>query len=643
MKYRADIDGLRAVAIIPVVLYHAGIKLFSGGYIGVDVFFVISGYLITSLITDDIEKNRFTLKNFYFRRIKRIFPALYLVLAVTAAAAYFVFLPLDFTGYGKSLTATVYFLSNVLFWRESGYFAEASELKPLLHTWSLAVEEQFYIFYPLALAAVSKFMKKRYAAAVSVIFIFSLVLSSIGVYVKHSAAFYLLPSRAWELMLGALAAFSFMPRLERPALRNLLSVTGLCFVAASIFIYDSSAKFPGLNALLPCIGTFLLIYAGQHEENAVSRILDRKLPVFVGHLSYSWYLWHWVLFAFRNYVDNVTADYFLKSNIFIIIFSLFLAYLSYTFVEKPFKNLKYSSAGKLFAGTAIVMLLLSSAGFLIVRNGGFPERFDRRVVELEKAKNDRINVKDGLRILRDGQGEVTQDATPKIGMQSVSPSFVLWGDSHAQAIAPGIDKIAEEAGRSGLILSYGGCLPVIGIDDGSNFICTGFKNKSFDFIVNSKNVDTVIMSAWWSNSFNRLSVNEYNNTKQSFIDTVNRLEETGKKVLILSDVPSLKYSVPQTLAKSVYFSSAHPSLFKAPSIKITSAEYAEIQKKTGEIFRTVADKTGAQIIDISEPLCRGSYCEIVGEEPYYFDDNHLSIYGSLFITSQMHSEFVTLF
>jgi peptidoglycan/LPS O-acetylase OafA/YrhL len=267
MKYRADIDGLRAFAIIPVVLYHAGITMFSGGFVGVDVFFVISGYLITTIILNDIEKGKFSIASFYFRRIKRIFPALYFFFIVTSIACWFLYMPADLKAYGKSLFGSVFFISNIVFWRESGYFDTASELKPLLHTWSLSVEEQFYIFFPVLMIILAKYFRKKYVPAVLTIFILSFLISIYATPRMPSASFFLLPTRAWELMIGCLLALGVFPKTNNIRLLNLASFIGLFMLLLSIFVYEHGTPFPGYQALLPCVGTALIIYTGGFSNN----------------------------------------------------------------------------------------------------------------------------------------------------------------------------------------------------------------------------------------------------------------------------------------------------------------------------------------------------------------------------------------
>ena len=263
MKYRADIDGLRAIAVLSVIFFHTGIPGFSGGFVGVDVFFVISGYLITSIILKDIQSGQFSIARFYERRIRRIFPALFPVISFTLVVATFLFDPISFESFGKSITATTIFGSNILFWRESGYFDASAITKPLLHTWSLAVEEQFYIFFPLLLIAINRFSKNRYFQWILGICVFSLLTSIYGVYTHQVATFYLVPTRAWELLFGSLLSLGVIPELKSNVHRNIVSIIGLGLIIFSVGFYNESTLFPGISAMAPVMGSSFIIYSGM--------------------------------------------------------------------------------------------------------------------------------------------------------------------------------------------------------------------------------------------------------------------------------------------------------------------------------------------------------------------------------------------
>jgi len=278
LKYRPDIDGLRAIAVLAVLFFHTGVPGFSGGFVGVDIFFVISGFLITSIILKDIKEEQFSIARFYERRIRRIFPALFPVIAFTLAVGAYLFDANAFKDLGQSITATTLFSSNILFWRESGYFAAASFTKPLLHTWSLAVEEQFYIFFPLALVFIHRFLKSRYILWIGIAIILSLGASIWGVYYKPSPTFYLVPTRAWELLAGSVLALGVLPNPSSAWLRNLLSATGLGLIMYSVGFYTEVTLFPGHNAIAPVMGAWLIIYSnrggyGNRQQSTFSKAI----------------------------------------------------------------------------------------------------------------------------------------------------------------------------------------------------------------------------------------------------------------------------------------------------------------------------------------------------------------------------------
>ncbi|MEO1020870.1 MAG: acyltransferase, partial [Pseudomonadota bacterium] len=303
LNYRPDIDGLRALAVLAVVFYHAGFDIVGGGFVGVDVFFVISGYLITSIIMKDIQSaDGFSIAKFYERRARRIFPALFAVIFASSIAAFFILTPLELDRFARSAIAATLFVSNIFFRYQTGYFAGDADEQPLLHTWSLAVEEQFYIFFPLFLMFVHRFLPRRISLLVLLVAIVSLAMALVGIRFSTAAAFYLAPPRAWELMLGALLALGAVPTLRWRLGRELVAIVGLAAIAWSVTRFDEATIFPGFAALLPTFGTAALIWAGMGPGTSlVNRLLSQKPLVFVGLISYSLYLWHWPLIVFHEF------------------------------------------------------------------------------------------------------------------------------------------------------------------------------------------------------------------------------------------------------------------------------------------------------------------------------------------------------
>ena len=401
LQYRPEIDGLRALAVLPVIFFHAGFDLFSGGYVGVDVFFVISGYLITSIIIREYHAGRFSFADFYERRARRILPALFLVMLTSLIGAYFILMPGEFKDYAQSLFAVSLFSSNFLFWTESGYFDTLAELKPLLHTWSLAVEEQYYILFPPVLFLLWSHNKKyRTLLVLTVLGILSLALAQAGLVYGHTkASFFLFPSRAWELFAGSLCAICLYYQeidkkdilLKRQKICELLAFIGLSLIIIPVFLYDENTPFPGLTALLPVFGTVLIIlFATGHRYT--QKILSHNIFVFIGLISYSAYLWHQPLFAYvRYYMQGTPSDLVF---IGLTILSLFLAYLSWKFIEAPFRKKTFLSRRQIFLFSVMGLLLFAGLGIAGHISNGFPQRFSpesrtmlQQLDELDKQRN----------------------------------------------------------------------------------------------------------------------------------------------------------------------------------------------------------------------------------------------------------------
>ncbi|MFZ6690048.1 acyltransferase family protein [Undibacterium sp. SXout11W] len=385
MQYRKEVDGLRAIAILPVILFHAGSKIFSGGFVGVDIFFVISGYLITNIILAEKVEGKFSLLRFYERRARRIIPTLFCVLFVTLPFAWFWMLPDQLKEFSESLIAVSAFSSNILFWKQSGYFDASSELKPLLHTWSLAVEEQYYVLFPLLLSIFLKLSNSLTAlrAFFVLLFISSFYFSQAILVTHASEAFYLLPSRAWELLLGALIPLVFSDSCKKNITlvkAEFLAAFGLTCILTSIFFYDGKTPFPGFYALLPTMGAFLiLMYADARTY--VGKLLSHKLISGIGLISYSAYLWHQPILAFYKIK---TSQIELSNSIQVLYFVIviLLSIFSYIYIETPFRSKERVSRSKLFIlviSGSVLFVVLGILGF--VNNGFYSFKTSKIAVE----------------------------------------------------------------------------------------------------------------------------------------------------------------------------------------------------------------------------------------------------------------------
>lgn len=368
MKYRAEIDGLRALAVVPVLLFHAGFELFSGGFTGVDVFFVISGYLITTILIEDIENKRFSIVNFYERRARRILPALFFVMLVCIPFAWMWMIPDPLENFGQSLVAATLSANNVLLYLTTGYWDLASEFKPLLHTWSLGVEEQYYILFPLILLSTWRFGTRIALLTICFIASVSLVLSDWLSRENPEAAFFLIHTRAWELLAGSISAFVVQRRGVQK--NNLLSLIGLAAIIFSIFFYDETTPFPSRYALVPVIGVVLLILYAD-KETIAAKLLSIKSLVGIGLISYSAYLWHQPLFAFSKIYRKTEPPPLL--NVLLIIITFFLAYTTWKYIEKPFRNNRVKPAVFLFVITTSTIVLLGF-GYSAHKRHGFVQR-----------------------------------------------------------------------------------------------------------------------------------------------------------------------------------------------------------------------------------------------------------------------------
>ncbi len=347
MNYRREIDGLRALAIIPVLVFHAGFNFISGGFVGVDVFFVISGFLITGIIVNQLENKKFSLTQFYEKRARRILPALFFVTAITTVFAWVILSPEDLLSYSKSLVSVALYVSNIFFAFDGGYFETAAELKPLLHTWSLSVEEQYYLFFPLLLILLWNLSRRHILSLIVCIAVCSIVIAEWGIRHFPVLAYFSLPSRAWELAIGAFCAIISSQdkwTVRNKNVRQLLGIIGLALISISVFFFDSHTPFPGFYALFPTLGSALiLIYA--KNDTFVGKLLSHKFFVGIGLISYSLYLWHQPIFAFyRNYVEQPSA----VAMLFLVFLSLALSYCSWKYIESPFRDVHRFSQKKIF-------------------------------------------------------------------------------------------------------------------------------------------------------------------------------------------------------------------------------------------------------------------------------------------------------
>ena len=637
MKYRAEIDGLRALAVLPVILFHAGFEWFSGGFVGVDVFFVISGYLITTIIISEIAEGKFSIANFYERRARRILPALFFVMAACLPFAWLWLPPNDLIDFGQSLIAVSTFSSNILFWSESGYFDTAAELKPLLHTWSLAVEEQYYILFPIFLMLTWRLGIKWVLILLSVVFLLSLGVAQWGAYNKPSATFFLLPTRGWEILVGVFAALYLKHNtyLKSHFLNQALSLIGFGMIVYSIIAFDETTPFPSLYALVPIIGTGLLILCAV-PKTYVHKLLSLKFIVGIGLISYSAYLWHQPLLAFaRHRILGDVSDIML---IALCSISLLLAWLSWKFIEAPFRNRKTLTRNKVFLFSIGCIFIFSSIGLsMYLKNG-----YDGRVGFSEELTNS--FKRPSLDNCFDKPFNHSAEKWGCIlGRSEGGINIILFGDSHSLSLKTLIDQKAKEKDIKVFYTGSSGCLPFIGIypkrNDQYQRNCNLLNERIFE-LAKSNDVDGIILSARWSyytyGDYDFKGAQLVSNMQEgpftlqhsidtftsALEDTVNNYNSIDVPIHLITQPPHQKYS-PQ----SVYFKSAK-GINSVESLSVRRSDFDRLNEIPINAFYKYENKIN--IHNITDLFCDEYVC-LIGERDrsFYYDDSHLSSDGAL--------------
>ncbi|HEV2271648.1 MAG TPA: acyltransferase family protein [Steroidobacteraceae bacterium] len=607
--HRPDIDGLRAVAVLPVMAYHAGIGLVPGGFIGVDVFFVISGYLITQVLLQDIARDRFSVLNFYERRVRRIAPALLGALIGTSIVCAWYGIPAEVLDYGRSLIAATLSASNFYFWRTSGYFSAPALTQPLLHTWSLAVEEQFYIFWPLCLFAGWRFFGNRLALATLIATAASFALSAVGAFVAPSGTFYLLPTRAWELFLGALLALGMFPRPLKAVARNILALLGVVLIAGSALRIHSDMPFPGALAAPACVGAFLVILAGRDGTSLTGRLLSWRPIAFVGLISYSLYLWHWPLIVFQR-------DYGLllipgapdrEQKLLVIGCSFVLGTISWRFIEQPFRvGVLRPSRQALFKITAAAAAITIAFGASAWAAGGFPSRYSPQQLRIAA-----FLIHDGSAhidpcFLHESTGPNSFPASC-LEMNAQKRNFLLLGDSHAWELAYGLR--AEYPDINFLQATASDCFPALRHDWKEAQFCVHAMDAVLrDFLANHR-VDGVIIAARWdSGCLPRIA------------QTLAWLHQRAIPVTLVG--PTLVYDLPLPRLMLTSERTGQPALIEQHLTRGLWALDTEML--------AIARENGTQYVSMLRMFCPRQ-CNLTDESglPLIFDQEHVTNIGSI--------------
>ncbi|MEQ1617505.1 MAG: acyltransferase family protein [Terricaulis sp.] len=595
MQHRPEIDGLRAIAIIPVLLFHAGIGAVSGGYVGVDVFFVISGYLITRLIREDLEAGRFSILGFYNRRIRRILPALVFVVVATIVAALLFLTPTALSDFSKSLASVSAFASNFYFWKASGYFENSALLRPLLHTWSLAVEEQFYIFMPIAAYLVHRYFRKRWLAIFAAAAISSFALSMLATQRAPTANFFLLPTRAWELLVGALLAGAALPAVGALA-RQALSLAGLTLICWAVFAYNEATPFPGVAALAPCLGACLIIAFADARENWIGRVLASKPMVAIGLISYSLYLVHWPIAVFWRTLTLRAPD--VLDAACIIALSLAIAAFSWRFVEQPFRKRGGASNAKVIAIGVAALAALGALGVFGWATNGLPQRFPAQA-RVETAREAEALWRNGICFYQHDIPYESWRPERCVSNPNGEVPVLLWGDSFAAHYVPGI----LQAGGRARVYQYtaAGCPPVLSYYSYALPQCQGFNQNALR-IIDELNIKRVILSARWVNLRRR--------GLDGLRSTLDALAQRDVEVFVIGQSPMFITAVPEIVARTgedAWSMSIDPSINDA--LRAVSAD--------------------AHFIDPIPSLCRRGECRLRAPEGYlYWDDGHFTELGA---------------
>lgn len=612
MTYRKDIDGLRAIAVLSVLLFHGFPDLVPGGFVGVDVFFVISGFLITSIILRDINQSKFSIFNFYDRRIRRILPALIAVVLVTAAIGWIALVPvLEYKELSQSIASIGLFVSNMFFWYKSDYFAQSSELQPLLHTWSLSVEEQFYFIWPLLLMLLFKFRQriKPYLVVILLTFM-SLIFSQLMISHDSSAAFYWAPSRFWELSAGGLLAFLPAHSPKSPKFLWVVQSIALGGLLACFLIINSGHSFPGLVAFFPVVFSAILIRYGGIEKTPVSGLLQSSPMVFIGKISYSLYLWHWPLLVFaRIYYGDLNP----QVTISVLLLSGLLSFMSWKFIETPFRKNSDSKGYALsFSFATVSIFMLTTFGYMGHRTWGYPERLDASLGATAKALKNSPHFSCGA--LMEGV----------IG--SEKPQVALWGDSHAADLCPAMLELSKTTSLSTINFIETSCLPLVFPGN------LAYKNRcrsphNFEKILNNKNINTVVLAGEWPSQ----QTKGHKDILTAIDYTLTQLIDYKKKVVFVGDVPVYQSNIPVCSLRAKML---RPYGLEVPCNQDWLDPDDQFKKQTyiKNMISKINDRSPGLVvfIDRMSVFCRGSKCESHRNNvPLYRDSNHLTIPGSL--------------
>lgn len=607
MKHRKEIDGLRALAVLPVIFYHSSIPLFNSGFIGVDIFFVISGYLITTIIQNELAFNTFSIASFYERRARRILPALFLVIAVAFPLSFYLLTPQYFKNFSQSVVATQFFASNILFWLTGNYFDQSSELKPLLHTWSLAVEEQYYLFYPLLLLFLHKYSRKIVISSLVLIFLTSLFLAIYYSSVSPSASFYLLHTRAWELILGGLASYNTLHYSNR--ISNILSSLGLFVVLGSFFYYDKTIISPSLFMLLPTLGAaFVLCFTNPGSLSY--KLLGNVFLTSIGLISYSAYLWHQPILAIARHTK--ITDLTQNESLFLIILILLLSYFTWRYVERPFRNVSFLSRKALFNYSLITSVIFLFLGFIGHLTNGFIFRTPANHLPVSYFHYYYSNKK----ITNGIDGKLCMSETDSIcRVNSVTlpkvRNILLVGDSHSGDYTNQFRNFLIDRNYNGSQMSVAGCGFVYSQFNRHNGLCGKSYNTLIHYIQYNHFDDIIFISSMYDHIVADADL-------LSTIELLNRIKQSTKRLWIFSPRLTLSHD-PMRAANLNLLSDLN---FISPKYRtnIDNMLFAlEVSNKNIFLFD---EMKSLYVLSEKDPAIFNAHT--IDNVPLYIDTNHLN-------------------
>jgi len=619
VQYRPDIDGLRAVAVLSVFAFHEGYLKTPGVFVGVDVFFVISGYLISSTVFAEISGSSFSVLGFYERRIRRIFPALFTMLAVTSAFAAILLLPSELVNYANSLSAAAVSASNFYFWQHSDNFDRPLD-NPLLHTWSLAVEEQFYILFPLFLILARRISARRLRAAVVVLGLLSLASSAWIVVQNPNAGFYAPYTRAWELLMGTTLSLGLFPRLHSPFVRNLVTITGMGLIIYSVLCYSAATPFPGVAALLPCLGSSMIIGAGEVGSSVVGCVLAWRPVVFIGLISYSFYLWHWPVIVFQEMGVIYGND--LRKGLSMLLsglITLILASISWRFIEQPFRKGRLRMSGKplfTFAAAAILLSLVYSA--FVVHSAGLPRRFPPEALQmaayLDRKENYGVTRKDTCFITPDSHFASFQIDTC-LHQDPGKDNDLLLGDSHAAVIWKALSEALPD--ENVMQANTASCKPYP--RSGNSPDCKMMMQFIFERYLPEHPVHSLFLEARWTERDLPL-----------IGETIDWAKEHKIHVILFGPTPEFDGPLPRLLTYSITWNmprltQGHRKLF--------------VERLDSELQKLAMEKWRVPYVSLYQANCPSGTCTVYADVehriPLMFDSQHYTLRGSELVVGRV--------